>query len=214
MRKERSDGTAIAALVRQSRQRQVRIPLQDTGKPAEASCIHWRKRRDSNPRGLSPKRFSRPPRYDHFDTLPCATIIARFACGFNNMNIFAPDLFVFRGTEEMHFTLRLLAAVATGCTYATEGRRGRFACPCNNDGRQRRRLRLRAAVRRGGRKVVGGRRHASVINTREFFAASVHLSCLRLRVGVFVEVGGSSYGYCALQTLFEKFAAVCIVAVD
>ena len=28
----------------------------------------WRRRRDSNPRGLSPKRFSRPPRYDRFDT--------------------------------------------------------------------------------------------------------------------------------------------------
>ena len=24
--------------------------------------------RDSNPRGVAPKRFSRPPRYDHFDT--------------------------------------------------------------------------------------------------------------------------------------------------
>ena len=28
---------------------------------------------DSNPRALSDKRFSRPPRYDHFDTSPCAT---------------------------------------------------------------------------------------------------------------------------------------------
>ena len=28
----------------------------------------WRRRRDSNPRGLAPKRFSRPPRYDRFDT--------------------------------------------------------------------------------------------------------------------------------------------------
>ena len=27
----------------------------------------WRRKRDSNPRGLSPKRFSRPPRYDRFD---------------------------------------------------------------------------------------------------------------------------------------------------
>ncbi len=34
------------------------------------SAGFWRKRRDSNPRGLAPKRFSRPPRYDHFDTLP------------------------------------------------------------------------------------------------------------------------------------------------
>ena len=30
----------------------------------------WRRRRDSNPRGLTPKRFSRPPRYDRFDTPP------------------------------------------------------------------------------------------------------------------------------------------------
>ena len=30
----------------------------------------WRRGWDSNPRGLSPKRFSRPPRYDHFDTSP------------------------------------------------------------------------------------------------------------------------------------------------
>ncbi len=31
---------------------------------------NWRKWRDSNPRGLAPKRFSRPPRCDRFDTLP------------------------------------------------------------------------------------------------------------------------------------------------
>ena len=30
----------------------------------------WRRLRDSNPRGLAPKRFSRPPRYDHFDKPP------------------------------------------------------------------------------------------------------------------------------------------------
>ncbi len=38
--------------------------------------IRWRRylqRRgwDSNPRALADKRFSRPPRYDHFDTSPC-----------------------------------------------------------------------------------------------------------------------------------------------
>ena len=27
---------------------------------------------DSNPRALADKRFSRPPRYDHFDTSPCS----------------------------------------------------------------------------------------------------------------------------------------------
>ena len=30
----------------------------------------WRRQRDSNPRGVAPKRFSRPPRYDRFDTSP------------------------------------------------------------------------------------------------------------------------------------------------
>ena len=29
---------------------------------------------DSNPRALADKRFSRPPRYDHFDTPPCRCI--------------------------------------------------------------------------------------------------------------------------------------------
>ena len=30
--------------------------------------LSWPRGWDSNPRGLAPKRFSRPPRYDHFDT--------------------------------------------------------------------------------------------------------------------------------------------------
>ena len=30
----------------------------------------WRRGRDSNPCGVTPKRFSRPPRYDRFDTSP------------------------------------------------------------------------------------------------------------------------------------------------
>ena len=30
----------------------------------------WRREWDSNPRGLAPKRFSRPPRYDRFDISP------------------------------------------------------------------------------------------------------------------------------------------------
>ena len=32
--------------------------------------FRWRRRRDSNPRGVAAKRFSRPPRYDRFDTSP------------------------------------------------------------------------------------------------------------------------------------------------
>ncbi len=34
---------------------------------------------DSNPRALADKRFSRPPRYDHFDTSPRLTIYHLFA---------------------------------------------------------------------------------------------------------------------------------------
>ena len=34
----------------------------------------WRRKRDSNPRGVAPKRFSRPPRYDRFD-IPAYYII-------------------------------------------------------------------------------------------------------------------------------------------
>ena len=33
-------------------------------------ALLWRRGWDSNPRALSDKRFSRPPRYDHFDTSP------------------------------------------------------------------------------------------------------------------------------------------------
>ena len=34
---------------------------------------------DSNPRALSDKRFSRPPRYDHFDTSPHSDLLTAFA---------------------------------------------------------------------------------------------------------------------------------------
>ena len=35
------------------------------------SVFDKRREWDSNPRALADKRFSRPPRYDHFDTSPC-----------------------------------------------------------------------------------------------------------------------------------------------
>ena len=38
----------------------------------------WRRRRDSNPRGVSPKRFSRPPRYDRFDTPASSFLLLYF----------------------------------------------------------------------------------------------------------------------------------------
>ena len=41
--------------------------------------FHSQQRRewDSNPRALADKRFSRPPRYDHFDISPCALFSVR-----------------------------------------------------------------------------------------------------------------------------------------
>ena len=42
----------------------------------------WRRGWDSNPRALSDKRFSRPPRYDRFDTSPCV-----------NSNLGTPEIF-------------------------------------------------------------------------------------------------------------------------
>ena len=35
----------------------------------------WRREWDSNPRALADKRFSRPPRYDHFDISPFAFLL-------------------------------------------------------------------------------------------------------------------------------------------
>ena len=32
--------------------------------------LAWRRQRDSNPRAVADKRFSRPPRYDRFDMPP------------------------------------------------------------------------------------------------------------------------------------------------
>ncbi len=46
-------------------------PLPAPTKKHPLGCFLWRRKRDSNPRGLSPKRFSRPPRYDRFDIPAC-----------------------------------------------------------------------------------------------------------------------------------------------
>ena len=39
----------------------------------ENAFMFWRRMGDSNPRARKGKRFSRPPRYDHFDNPPCLT---------------------------------------------------------------------------------------------------------------------------------------------
>ena len=40
------------------------------GTNLSSSAVQQRREWDSNPRALADKRFSRPPRYDHFDTSP------------------------------------------------------------------------------------------------------------------------------------------------
>ena len=52
----------------------VRIPLiNKTKNPSDRFHLpkgFWRRQRDSNPRAVADKRFSRPPRYDRFDMPP------------------------------------------------------------------------------------------------------------------------------------------------
>ena len=48
----------------------------------------WRSRWDSNPRGREAKRFSRPPRYDRFDTAPCPRIISKRKATFNIFGLY------------------------------------------------------------------------------------------------------------------------------
>ncbi len=45
-----------------------------TQKPTLMGRLCWRRQGDSNPRGVAPKRFSRPPRYDRFDMPPSINI--------------------------------------------------------------------------------------------------------------------------------------------
>ncbi len=50
-----------------------------TKNPTKFVGFLWRRKRDSNPRGLSPKRFSRPPRYDRFDIPPLGITVESIA---------------------------------------------------------------------------------------------------------------------------------------
>ena len=56
--------------------RNVDFRIEKTQKSLENTGLSrlWRRERDSNPCGLAPKRFSRPPRYDRFDIPPCIYI--------------------------------------------------------------------------------------------------------------------------------------------
>ena len=57
-------------------------------------CENWRRVWDSNPRGREPKRFSRPPRYDRFDSLPCMLTLFRENFIFNFYDLKAPPRYV------------------------------------------------------------------------------------------------------------------------
>ena len=50
---------------------------------------------DSNPRALADKRFSRPPRYDHFDTSPCACAVTQRKTYINKKGFWCQQLFLF-----------------------------------------------------------------------------------------------------------------------
>ena len=59
---KRAAGTFPSALGFESLMQKAKLPC--------GSLAFWRRVWDSNPRGREPKRFSRPPRYDHFDNSP------------------------------------------------------------------------------------------------------------------------------------------------
>lgn len=67
---------------------------------------------DSNPRALADKRFSRPPRYDHFDTSPNALLY------FTEVSTFCQALFLF--FSKLYFSkfcVLLLFSAATRLVY-------------------------------------------------------------------------------------------------
>ena len=51
--------------------------------------LNKRREWDSNPRALADKRFSRPPRYDHFDISPCAA--------------YSPFIFALRSAQDVFY---------------------------------------------------------------------------------------------------------------
>ena len=60
--------------------RPVRILSYAKQKSTTRVLFVWRRQRDSNPRGVAPKRFSRPPRYDRFDMPPSKNIKLYLIC--------------------------------------------------------------------------------------------------------------------------------------
>ena len=77
--------------------------------------VFWRRERDSNPCGRVPKRFSRPPRYDHFDIPPYMNCRqADFIGLLNFLEIFLEMLFsVAFGVPEKSVFTRLFCVFAS-----------------------------------------------------------------------------------------------------
>ncbi len=75
----------------------------------------WRRERDSNPCGRVPKRFSRPPRYDHFDIPPYMNCRQAEIIGYSIfLEIFLEMLFsVAFGVPEKSVFTRLFRVFAT-----------------------------------------------------------------------------------------------------
>ena len=77
--------------------------------------LFWRRERDSNPCGREPKRFSRPPRYDHFDIPPYMNCRQADIIGYSIfLEIFLEMLFsIAFGVPEKSVFTRLFCVFAT-----------------------------------------------------------------------------------------------------
>ena len=76
----------------------------------------WRRERDSNPCVRVPKRFSRPPRYDHFDIPPYMKLLSQKSSDYSIfLEIFLEMLFsVAFGVPEKAVLTRVFAPVGYG----------------------------------------------------------------------------------------------------
>ena len=70
---------------------------------------------DSNPRALADKRFSRPPRYDHFDTSPVQSAKLIISSNFRFVNTFF-DIFLFLKMSTLNSTFFHVFIVLPFCT--------------------------------------------------------------------------------------------------
>ena len=74
----------------------IHYEIRAPGVPTLRVSVHKRREWDSNPRALADKRFSRPPRYDHFDISPKRSLKRAF--------IFYPILFILSSAFRWFFS--------------------------------------------------------------------------------------------------------------